>query len=157
MDASQMDRFHLEKGSDFSISSIVIKAEDACRFGILEVDEHKRIIGFEEKPKQPKEIPGNPGYCLTSMGNYIINIPLLMEILQEDAKTEGSTHDFAKDVIPSMLKKGLRMLAYDFADNKVPESITFTGGMWARSDLTGKPTWIWLHQTRTEFTMNCGP
>jgi glucose-1-phosphate adenylyltransferase len=120
MDASQMDRFHLEKDSDFTISSIVIKAEDAGRFGILEVDEHKRIIGFEEKPKQPKEIPGNPGYCLTSMGNYIVNVPILMEILQEDSKTEGSTHDFAKDVIPFMLKKGLRMFAYDFADNKVP-------------------------------------
>ena len=120
MDASQMDRFHLEKDSDFTISSIVIKAEDAGRFGILEVDEHKRIIGFEEKPKQPKEIPGNPGHCLTSMGNYIINIPVLMEILEEDAKTGGSTHDFAKDVIPFMLKKGFRMFAYDFADNKVP-------------------------------------
>ncbi len=120
MDASQMDRFHLEMNSDFTISSIVIKAEDASRFGILEVDEHKRIIGFEEKPKQPREIPGNPGYCLTSMGNYIVNIPILVEILQEDAKSKGSTHDFAKDVIPFMLQKGFRLFAYDFADNKVP-------------------------------------
>ena len=54
------------------------------------------------------------------MGNYLANIPVLMEILQEDAKNEGSTHDFGKDVIPLMLKRGLRMFAYDFADNRVP-------------------------------------
>jgi glucose-1-phosphate adenylyltransferase len=99
---------------------MIVKAEDACRFGILEVDERNRVIGFEEKPKQPKEIPGKPGYCLTSMGNYLADIPVLMEILHEDAGKEWSTHDFGKDVIPLMLSKGLRMYAYDFAENKVP-------------------------------------
>jgi glucose-1-phosphate adenylyltransferase len=120
MDVSQLDRYHQEKGADFTISSMIVKAEDACRFGILEVDEGNRIIGFEEKPKQPKEIPGKPGYCLTSMGNYLADIPVLMEILHEDAGKEWSTHDFGKDVIPLMLSKGLRMYAYDFAENKVP-------------------------------------
>jgi len=120
MDVSQLDSYHQEKGADFTISSMVVKAEDAGRFGILEVDEGNRIIGFEEKPKQPKEIPGKPGFCLTSMGNYLTEIPVLMEMLHEDAKNEWSTHDFGKDVIPLMLKKGLRMYAYDFADNKVP-------------------------------------
>jgi glucose-1-phosphate adenylyltransferase len=120
MDVSQLDRYHQEKGADFTISAMIIKAEDACRFGILEIDEGNRIIGFEEKPKQPKEIPGKPGYCLTSMGNYLADIPVLVEILHEDANKEWSTHDFGKDVIPLMLKKGLRMYAYDFAENAVP-------------------------------------
>ena len=120
MDVSQLDRYHLEKESDFTISSMVIKTEDAGRFGIIEVDEQRRIMGFEEKPKSPKEIPGNPGFCLTSMGNYLAEIPILMEILHEDSKMEGSSHDFGKNVIPLMLKKGLRMFAYDFADNRVP-------------------------------------
>jgi glucose-1-phosphate adenylyltransferase len=120
MDVSQLDQFHQEKCADFTISAMVIGAEDASRFGILEIDEQKRVIGFEEKPEHPKEIPGKPGYCLTSMGNYIADISTLIEILNEDAEKEGSTHDFGKDVIPFMLKKGLRLFAYDFADNKVP-------------------------------------
>jgi glucose-1-phosphate adenylyltransferase len=120
MDVNQFDQFHLEKGADFTISSMVIGAEDAGRFGILEINDQQRVIGFEEKPKHPKEIPGKPGFCLTSMGNYLADISVLTEILHEDAKAEGSTHDFGKDVIPFMLKKGLSLFAYDFAENKVP-------------------------------------
>jgi glucose-1-phosphate adenylyltransferase len=120
MDVSQFDRFHQEKDADFTISSMEIRAEDASRFGILEVDEQSRVIGFAEKPAHPKEIPGKPGFCLTSMGNYLADIPTLTEILHEDAAAEGSTHDFGKDVIPFMLKKGLRLFAYDFSENKVP-------------------------------------
>jgi glucose-1-phosphate adenylyltransferase len=120
MDVSQLDQFHQEKCADFTISAMVIGAEDASRFGILQIDEQNRVIGFEEKPEHPKEIPGKPGFCLTSMGNYIADISTLTEILHEDAETEGSTHDFGRDVIPFMLGKGLRLFAYDFADNKVP-------------------------------------
>jgi glucose-1-phosphate adenylyltransferase len=120
MDVSQLDQFHQEKCADFTISAMVIGAAEAGRFGILEIDEQKRVIGFEEKPEHPKEIPGKPGFCLTSMGNYIAEISTLTEILNEDAEIEGSTHDFGKDVIPFMLGKGLRLFAYDFADNKVP-------------------------------------
>jgi glucose-1-phosphate adenylyltransferase len=120
MDVSQFDRFHQENGADFSISAMVIRVEDAGRFGILEINGENRVIGFEEKPEHPKEIPGKPGFCLTSMGNYIADISTLIEILHDDAKTEGSSHDFGRDVIPFMLKKGLRLFAYDFAGNKVP-------------------------------------
>lgn len=120
MDVSQLSRYHRENGAEFTISTMAVKSENAGQFGILEVDEQNRIVGFEEKPQKPGEIPGKSGYCLTSMGNYLANIPALMEILHEDAKNESSTHDFGKDVIPLMLKKGLRVFAYDFADNKVP-------------------------------------
>jgi len=120
MDASKIDAFHQEKSADFTISAMAIKKEDASRFGIIEVDEYGRVIGFEEKPKNPKELPGRPGYCLTSMGNYIADIPALVEIVSEDAGKEASSHDFGKDVIPYMLTKGLRMYAYDFTTNLVP-------------------------------------
>ncbi len=120
IDASQFDSFHRAKDADFTISVMAIKKEDASRFGIIEVDEHGRVIGFEEKPENPKEIPGKPGFCLTSMGNYIANIPALIEVVSEDAKVEKSSHDFGKDVIPFMLKKGIRMYAYDFSENLVP-------------------------------------
>ena len=120
MDVGQMDRYHQEKGSDFTISAMVIKAEDAGRFGVLEVDENSRIIGFEEKPANPREIPGKPGFCLTSMGNYIAEIQVLKEALIEDSKKEWSTHDFGKDVIPMMLARDYMLYAYDFGENEVP-------------------------------------
>lgn len=120
MDARKFDAFHKEKNADFTICTMAIKKEDASRFGIIEVDEHGRVVGFEEKPKHPKEMPGRPGYCLTSMGNYIANIPMLVEVITADATVEKSSHDFGKDVIPFMLKKGLRMFAYDFTSSLVP-------------------------------------
>jgi len=120
MDASQFDSFHRAKGADFTISAMVIEKAEASRFGIVEVDQHGRVIGFEEKPAHPKEIPGRPGYCLTSMGNYIANIPSLIEMVSEDAGVEKSSHDFGKDLIPFMLKKGLGVYAYDFSENYVP-------------------------------------
>ncbi len=120
MDVRQLDSYHQKKKADFTISAMVVRAEEACRFGILEVDEENRVIGLAEKPAQPKEMPGRPGYCLTSMGNYLANIPLLIDMLQEDAENKESTHDFGNDVIPLMLSKGLRIFAYDFASNKVP-------------------------------------
>jgi glucose-1-phosphate adenylyltransferase len=120
IDAGKLDDFHKEKCADFTISALAVKKEDAHRFGIIEVDEHGRVIGFEEKPENPKEMPGRPGYCLTSMGNYIANTPMLVEVVSEDAAQETSSHDFGKDVIPFMMKKGLRMFAYDFTSNIVP-------------------------------------
>lgn len=121
MDASQLDRFHLDKGADFTISAMAVPVEQAGRFGIIEVDGTGRVIGFQEKPQhQPREIPGRPGFCLTSMGNYLANIPQLIEAISEDAKFLQSSHDFGKDVIPFMLKQGLRMFAYDFAENRIP-------------------------------------
>jgi len=120
MDASQLDAYHQAKGADFTISSMEINAGDAHRFGILEIDENNRVIGFEEKPKTPKEIPGKPGFCLTSMGNYLADIPMLIDVLNLDARKKESSHDFGKDVIPFLLSNGARIFAYDFAENKVP-------------------------------------
>ena len=39
----------------------------------MQIDANSRVVGFEEKPAEPKTIPGNPEYCLASMGIYVFN------------------------------------------------------------------------------------
>jgi glucose-1-phosphate adenylyltransferase len=81
----------------------------------MEVDSNNRIIGFEEKPQNPKPIPGNPEKCLVSMGIYVFNRDLLTNAVTEDAERRNSQHDFGKDVIPRHIGKN-RVFAYPFED-----------------------------------------
>ena len=68
-----------------------MKAKEAARqFGIMQVDDHNRVIGFEEKPAEPKTIPGNPEYCLASMGIYVFNAHYLFDELCKDATLPDS-------------------------------------------------------------------
>ncbi|MCC7201552.1 MAG: glucose-1-phosphate adenylyltransferase [Nitrospirae bacterium] len=114
MDYSDMYRFHMEKGADATIAVIEFDTKSASSFGVLEVNEDFRIVGFEEKPKQPKTIPGNPDLSLCSMGVYLFNTDMLIPFLQSDARDE-SAHDFGKNIIPSMISQS-RVYAYNFKD-----------------------------------------
>ena len=78
----------------------------------MEVNEGDEVMGFEEKPEEPKTIPGDPEGILASMGVYIFNTEILVRRLIEDARSD-STHDFGKDIIPAMIKKD-RVFAFDF-------------------------------------------
>jgi len=120
MDIRQMLNFHSSKKANFTICAIPFPVEKAAsQLGVIEVDENYRVIGFEEKPKIPKEIPGMSGMCFASMGNYLGNIKIISDILVEDSKNEKSGHDFGKNVIPLMIKKGLNIFAYNFNKNKI--------------------------------------
>ena len=97
MDVSQMLEFHKVNIADLTISAIPIPIEEAHEFGIIEVDENWRLTNFVEKPKdKPKSIPGNPNYCLASMGNYIFDKDILLKALDQDAAIQTSSHDFGK-------------------------------------------------------------
>jgi glucose-1-phosphate adenylyltransferase len=74
-----------------------------------------RVRGFEEKPKSPKVIPNKPDKVYASMGIYVFKHPVLERQLEEDAKNAKSSHDFGKDIIPQMLKQGLKVTAYNFS------------------------------------------
>ena len=54
------------------------------------------------------------------MGIYVFNHSV--EQLQEDAQKEKSSHDFGKDIIPQMLKKGLKVVSYNFIDENKKEA-----------------------------------
>ena len=87
----------------------VPRSEAACTLGVFEVDENFRAIGFEEKPADPKPVPGDDDNCLASMGIYIFNTSVLREALNE----EGD--DFGKDIIPRLIRKRSDILLYDFS------------------------------------------
>ena len=77
MDYMEMYQFHKENNADATVAVIEFDRKEASSFGILEVDEDYRIIGFEEKPKNPRTIPGNPNLSLCSMGVYLFNTDVL--------------------------------------------------------------------------------
>ena len=107
MDYSKMLAFHRAHEADATIAVLPVPMKEASRFGIMNTDEEARIIEFEEKPAQPKS-------NLASMGIYIFNWKQLRSILSADMKDERSSHDFGKDIIPSMLAEGRRLFAWRF-------------------------------------------
>lgn len=121
MDYSEMFEFHLEKDAIATISAIEVDKSIAPSFGIMEVDENNRIINFEEKPKNPKTIPGSDTQCLASMGIYLFKTENLIEVLKSDALKKDSSHDFGKDIIPSLIRDG-NVYAYNFKDENKKEA-----------------------------------
>jgi glucose-1-phosphate adenylyltransferase len=120
MDISHMIEAHLDNDADITIAAYPTTTAEGKRFGIMQVDKDFWITEFQEKPEHPKEIPGRPGYCLASMGNYIFSLKALKELLNRDAAIPTSEHDFGKNVLPMALETGYKILAYDFASNPLP-------------------------------------
>ncbi len=120
MNYRQMYDYHRAKKSVFTVCVMPVPTVEASRFGVLEVDAEWRIVGFEEKPAQPKGIPGMPGFSLVSMGNYFAELAELSQWLIKDAERPDTSHDFGKDIIPGMLAAGVPLYAYNFLDNVIP-------------------------------------
>jgi len=118
MDYGPLLAFHAEKQADMTVCCMPVPiAEAAGQLGVMTVDEEGRIIGFDEKPENPKPIPGQTELCMASMGNYVFNTSFLYEQLIKDADTDSSTHDFGKDIIPSIVDM-YRVYAFPFRDQE---------------------------------------
>ncbi len=115
MDYSRMVDFHKASGAQLTIGALTVPKTEAKQFGVMEVGEHGRVVGFEEKPKHPKTLPGDSSRSLASMGIYVFDADCLFDKLCSDATSQGS-HDFGKDVIPAMIKDGNGVYAFAFRD-----------------------------------------
>lgn len=122
MNVEDMVSFHNQSTADVTIAAIPVPIAEATQFGVIQVDSDWRITGFQEKPKNPTPIPGHPDLALASMGNYLFSRQILSEALSADAKNVTSSHDFGKDVLPTLLAQGKRLFAYDFNRNNIPGS-----------------------------------
>lgn len=130
MDVRQMIAFHDAKNANVTVAAIPVPKEEAKQFGVIRVDAHGRITEFLEKVPDPPEIPGRPGFCLASMGNYVFEADVLLDQLKQDARLNESAHDFGRNVLPSMVKEGHAVYAYDFATNEVPGQTDWNRGYW---------------------------
>jgi len=112
---------HADAGADVTIGTIETDRAMASQFGVVEVDSNNRIVGWEEKPANPKPSPRNPEKSHVSMGIYCFNRDLLIDTLASDAADPNSSHDFGKDVIPELIKKKI-VYSYDFHDENKKEA-----------------------------------
>ncbi len=113
MDYGQMIAYHYEQKADMTIGCVKVPVVEASDFGVMGVDEHFRIREFAEKPAQPKTLPGRSDVALASMGIYVFNTQFLYEQLIRDHDMPGSSHDFGKDIIPSVIGQYC-VVAYPF-------------------------------------------
>jgi len=112
MDYRKMIAHHMETKADLTIGAIRMDRKFSQEFGVIEIDPAWRIVGFQEKPAEPRTIPGDPEGILASMGIYVFNIETLVRRLIDDTRSDSS-HDFGKDIIPSMIGKD-QVFAFDF-------------------------------------------
>jgi glucose-1-phosphate adenylyltransferase len=130
MDVRQMLDHHLAQNAAVTVAAIPVPKAEAREFGVIEADETGRIVGFHEKVKNPPEMPGRPGMCLASMGNYVFRAEVLMREIERDAAVEGGKHDFGHDILPRMVNDGQDVFVYDFANNTVPGEDDRALGYW---------------------------
>jgi glucose-1-phosphate adenylyltransferase len=104
------------------VGVVEMDKDKAAHLGVVEVDNLGRVVGFQEKSAKSKTIPGNLDKVYASMGIYVFKHPVLEAELQEDAQKRNSTHDFGKDIIPQMLKKNLKVVAFNFIDENKKEA-----------------------------------
>jgi glucose-1-phosphate adenylyltransferase len=130
MDVRQMIEDHNRTQAKLTVAAIPVPVEDADQFGVIQVDETGKMIGFQEKPKKdPKTIPGRPTHVLASMGNYIFEAQKLKEVLINDAEDPDSMHDFGHNIIPLMFPKG-EVYVYDFSKNTIRGEPDNSQGYW---------------------------
>jgi glucose-1-phosphate adenylyltransferase len=116
MDYGKMLKQHVDSAADVTVATLEVDTSEASgRFGVIEADSDWRVLGFEEKPRNPKPSRQDPRKANASMGVYIFNTSLLIPILIADAEDPTSAHDFGKDILPRILSKQ-RVFAYNFVD-----------------------------------------
>jgi glucose-1-phosphate adenylyltransferase len=115
----QMIEYHVEKRAGVTIAAIPVDKELASEFGVIETTDDGSIVGFHEKKAGAPTMPGDPLRVHASMGNYIFSTDLLLRELIADGQREESSHDFGKDILPSLIGRA-DMYAYDFQTNIIP-------------------------------------
>jgi glucose-1-phosphate adenylyltransferase len=119
MNIAQMMEYHEGKRAHATVAAIPVDKRMASEFGVIETSADGRIAAFHEKKADAPTIPGDPNRVYASMGNYIFSTRALLRELYADAANRNSSHDFGRDILPSMVGRS-EIFAYDFQSNSIP-------------------------------------
>ena len=119
MNIREMLEFHMHKRSQATIAAIPVPQNQAAEFGVIETAPDGSIMGFHEKRSDAPTMPSDPTQVYASMGNYVFSTNLLVRELYADAQNPSSSHDFGRDILPSLVGRA-PMFAYDFQTNRIP-------------------------------------
>jgi len=117
-DYSIMLAEHVARRADLTVACTEVPREEAASFGVVTVDAEGRVLDFQEKPKAPAAIPGDPQHAFVSMGVYVFSGDCMHEQLRRDAVAAESSHDFGRDVLPFMVHRH-RVMAHRFSESCV--------------------------------------
>jgi glucose-1-phosphate adenylyltransferase len=121
MDYSQLIADHVAQGKACTVGCIEVPLAEASAFGVMAIDDQRRIVSFAEKPAHPAPMPGRPDMALASMGIYVFDAQALFDELATDAAAPGSSRDFGKDIIPALVAQG-QAVAHPFGLSCVKSS-----------------------------------
>lgn len=113
-DYRRMISHHMANDADLTIACCTVPIAEAHNFGIVSTDSHHRVLDFKEKPACPIPLANRRDVAYASMGFYLFNTQHLLEAFSNTSNDAASVHDFARDIIPSMLQKR-RVIGYDFS------------------------------------------
>ncbi len=114
--------YHLENKADITIAVKPVAREHAGEFGILQIDDHRRITRFVEKPREKIQldelftpssylgIQGEDLNYIASMGIYVFKKDILIDLLEHNVK-----EDFGREVIPDAIHDR-QVFGYVFTD-----------------------------------------
>jgi glucose-1-phosphate adenylyltransferase len=115
MDYGRMLAQHVRSGAKLTVGCLEVPLPEARDFGVMAIDADARVVSFEEKPRDPKPMPGRPDTALASMGIYVFDARFLLDWLKRDAGISESSHDFGKDIVPSAIRERV-VHAFPFTD-----------------------------------------
>ncbi|WP_029215443.1 glucose-1-phosphate adenylyltransferase family protein [Kallotenue papyrolyticum] len=106
MDYRPLLEAHVRTNADLTLAVVPVPPAEAHRFGMVSIDAERRVVGFQEKPRQTSATLG-------SMGIYVFSRAALLRQLDLDAADPASSHEFGRDLIPRMVLQE-RVYAYPF-------------------------------------------
>ncbi len=119
MNIREMLEYHMHKRAQATIAAIPVSRDQASEFGVIEAAADGAVMAFHEKNADAPAMPGDEERVYASMGNYIFSTNLLLRELYADAQNPNSTHDFGRDILPSLVGRA-GIFAYDFQTNRIP-------------------------------------
>ncbi len=120
MDYGRMLAAHVGAQADVTVGCVEVPvAEAAGALGVMAVDEAQRVVAFDEKPAQPRPMPGRATHALASMGIYLFDAQFLYDALCADADDPNSARDFGRDIIPGAIESGRHIHAHRLAESSV--------------------------------------